>query len=81
MHISPKTFLTYGHDYTEDFDTQTRSFSEVVTYYSYFVDPQYGCYPYWDEDLYYQDKLEYKDTHNKLNDQNESNHLITDSYV
>ena len=54
---------------------------EVVAYDAYFVDPQYGLDPYWDEDLYDQDKLEYKDTYNKPNDQIESDHLIADAHV
>ena len=37
--------------------------------------------PYWDEELYDQDKLEYKDTYNKPNDQIESDDLITDAHV
>ena len=54
---------------------------EVVAYHAYFVDPQYGFDPYWDEELYDQDKLEYKDTYNKPNDQIECDDLITDAHV
>ena len=65
MHFSHKTFPTYSHDYTENFDAQFRSLREVVAYDTYFVDPQYGRDCFRDEILYDQDKLEYKDTYNK----------------
>ena len=81
MHIIHKTFPTYEYDYTDNFDTYFRPLPDVVPYDSYFVDPQYGFDPYWDEEIYDQDKLEYKDTHNKPNDQIESDDSITDAYV
>ena len=81
MHIIHKTLPTYEYDCTDNFDTQFRSLPEVVAYDAYFVDPQYGLDPYWDEELYDQDKLEYKDTYNKPNDQIESDDLITVAHV
>ena len=76
-----KTHLTHKHDFTEDFDTQFRPLPEVVAYDSHFVEIQYRRDLYWDEDLYNQEKLEYKDTHSKSNDQIESDDLITDAHV
>ena len=55
MHIIHKIFPTYEYDYT---NTQFRPLPEVVAYDANFVDPQYGFDPYWDEELYDQDKLE-----------------------
>ena len=81
MHIFHKTLPTYEYDYTDKFDTQFRPLPEVVAYDANFVDPQYGLDPYWDEDLYDQEKLEYKDTYNKPTDQIESDDLITDAHV
>ena len=81
MHIIHKIFQTYEYDYTDNFDTQFRPLPEVVAYDAYFVDPQYGLGPYWDEELYDQDKLEYKDTYSKPNDQIECDDLITDAHV
>ena len=81
MHIIHKIFPTYEHDYTDNFDTQFRPLLEVVAYDAYFADPQYGFDPYWDEELYDQDKLEYRDTYNKPNDQIECDDLITDAHV
>ena len=81
MHTIHKIFPTYEYDYTDNFDTQFRPLPEVVPYDAYFVDPQYGFDPYWDEELYDQDKLEYKDTYNKPNDQIECDDLITDAHV
>ena len=45
------------------------------------IDPQIELDPFWDEDLPYQGKLEYKDTSNKPKDQIESVDLITDANV
>ena len=75
-----KTLPTHKHDYTDNFDTQFRPLPEAVAYDMYFVGPQYGLDPYWDEELYNQDKLEFKYTYNKPNDQIESD-IITDAHV
>ena len=81
MHIIHKKFPTYEYDYTDNFDTQFRPLPEVVAYDAYFVDPQYGFDLYWEEEIYDQDKLAYKDTYNKPNNQIESDDLITDAHV
>ena len=81
MHIIHKTHPTYAYDYTDNFETQFRPLPEVVAYETYLVDPQYGLDPYWDDEIYDQDKLEYKDTYNKPNDQIESEDIITDAQV
>ena len=81
MHIIHEILPTYEYDYTDNFDTQVVPLPEVVAYDAFFVDPQYGFDPYWDEEIYDQDKLEYKDTHNKPNDQIECDDLITDAHV
>ena len=81
IHIIHKTLPTYEYGYTDNFDTQFRPLPEVAAYDTYFVDPQYGLDPYCDEELYDQDKLEYKDAYNKPNDQIESDDLFTDAYV
>ena len=57
MHIFHKTLPTYKYDDTDSFDTQFRHLPEAVAYDTYFVDSQYGLDPYWDEDIYDQDKL------------------------
>ena len=81
MYIIHKTPPTYKYDYTDNIDTQFRPLPEVIAYDTYFVDPQYGLDTYWDKDLYDHDKLEYKLTYNKPNDQIESDDLITDAHV
>ena len=81
MHIIHKTLPTYEYDYTDNFDTHFRPLPEVVAYDPYFVDPQYGVDPYWDEELHDQDKLDDNDTYNKPNDQIEYDDLITDAHV
>ena len=78
MHIIHKTLPTYEYDYTNSFETQFTPLPEVV---AYFVDPQYGLDPYWDEVSYDQDKSEHKDTYNETNHQIESDDLITDAHV
>ena len=68
MHIIHKTLPTYEYDSTKNFETQFRPLPEVVAYDAYFIDPQYGLDPYWDENLYDHIKLEFKDTYNKPNE-------------
>ena len=60
MHMIHITLPTSEYDYTENFETQFRPLPEIVANDTYFVYPQYGLDPYWDEDLYDQDKLQYK---------------------
>ena len=81
MHIIQKALPTYEYDYTNNFDIQFRPLAEVAAYDAYFVDPEYGLHLYWDEDLYDQDKLDYKDTYNRPNDQNEVDDLIKNAHV
>ena len=81
MHIILKTLPTYEYDNTDNFEIQLRPLPEVVAYDAYFVDPQYGLDPYWVEDLSDQDKLQYKETYNKPNDQIECDNLIIDTHV
>ena len=81
MHMIHKTLPTYKQDYTDNFDIQFRPLPEVIAYDTSFGDPKYGLDPHWDEDLFNQDKLEYKDTYKKLNDQFEGDDLITAAHV
>ena len=81
MLIIHKTLPTYEYDYTDNFDTHFGPLPEVVAYDPYFVDPQYGFDPYWDEEIYDPDKLEYKNSYNKPNDQIDCDDLITDAHV
>ena len=81
MHMIHKTLPTYKHDYTDNFETQFRPLPEVVAYDTFFVHPQYALGPYWDEQFYDQDKLEFLDNYNKSNDQIVSEGLITDAHV
>ena len=54
---------------------------DTFAYNTYFIDRQYGLDPFWEEDLYDQDKLKYKDTYNKPNNQIESGNLTMDAHV
>ena len=81
MHMIHKSFPLYKKENRVNFEFQFISLPEIVAYDTYFVDPQYECETYWNEGLFDGDKLEYKDTHNKPNDQFESNDLIRDSHV
>ena len=81
LHIIHKTVLTYENNYADNFETQFRPLPEVVAYDAYFVDPQYGFDPYWDEEVYDQDKLDNKDNYNKPNDQIECDDSITGAHV
>ena len=62
-------------------DTQIRSLSEVVANDTFFVDLEYAVDLYWDENFYYQDNWECRDTHNISNHQVESDDFIRDAHV
>ena len=81
MHRIHKTLPTYEHDYTEEFGTQFRPLPEVIAYDTYFLDPKNGLDLNSEKDLYDQDKLELKDTHNNSNDQIEGDDLISDAHL
>ena len=81
MHMIHERLPTYEYVFIDNFEYQFRPLPEVVAYDTHFVDPQFGLDFYWDEDLYDQDVLEYKDTYNKPNDQVKSDDLITDAHV
>ena len=49
MHMIHKTLSTYKYDYTDNFEAQFKPLPEVIAYDTYFIDPQYGIEPYWDE--------------------------------
>ena len=62
MHMILKVLPTYEYDYKDKFETQFTPLPEIVAYDKYFVETQHGIDAHRDEDLYDQDKLEYKDT-------------------
>ena len=76
-----KTLPKYENDYAENFDTQFRPLPEFVLHDTDFVDPQCGFDPYWDKDLYDQNKLGYKYNYNKPIDQMENDDLLKDAHV
>ena len=76
-----RTLTLYEYDYTDNLDTHFRPLPEVVAYDTHFVDPQNGLDPYWDEDLYDQDKMECKGTYNNPIDQIESDDSIKDAHL
>ena len=51
MHMIDKPFAKDECDYTDDFNTQLRPFSETVAYVTYFGDPQSGRDIFWDEEF------------------------------
>ena len=75
-----RTLPTYEYDCPDKLDTHFRPLPEVVAYNTYFVDPQYRLEPYWYEDFYDQDKLEYKGIYHKPSDQIQSDDLFTDAF-
>ena len=81
MQMIHKKIPTTEHDYTENFETQFRPLPEVVAYDTYFVYAHYEVDTYGDEDIYDQNKLEYKYTYNEPTDQIENDDLITDAHV
>jgi len=54
-----KPLPEYDRDYTKNFEPDFRPLPTIEDYDPYYVDPDYGRDPYWDEDLYDQHKLDF----------------------
>ena len=50
----------YGMDYTKDFETQFRHWQLIEVYNPQYIDPEYGKDPYWDDDLYDRQTLQFR---------------------
>ena len=50
----------YEIDYTEDFETQFRSLQYVEDYHPQYTDPEYGKDPYWVDELYDKQRLQFR---------------------
>ena len=50
----------YGNDHTKDFETQFRPLPLIEDYHPQYPDPEYGKYPYWDDELYDRQNLQFR---------------------
>ena len=50
----------YEIDYTKDFETQFRRLPLVEDYHPQYIDPEYGKDPYWDDELYDKQNLQFR---------------------
>ena len=51
-HLYQKPMPQWDPDYTKTFLTNFRPLTLIEGYNPQYIDPQYGCDPYWDETLY-----------------------------
>ena len=65
-----KPLIDWEHDYTTDFLTKFRPISFLDDYDPYYIDSNYNRDPYWDDELYDQQQLQF---HNNLSGQNDNN--------
>ena len=49
----------YDRDYAKDFETQFRPLHLIEDYDPQYIDPEYGKDPYWDDDLYDRQSLQF----------------------
>ena len=69
------------HNNTVKKDIPTRYRPQIIDYEPQFIEPHYEQYPYWNDDLYDQRKLEDKRILNKSPEEIEEDDIITDSPV
>ena len=50
----------YEMNYTKDFETQFRPLQSIEDYNPQYIDPEYGKDPHWDNELYDQENLQFK---------------------
>ena len=50
----------YEIDYTKDFETQFRPLPLIEDYHPHYPDPDYGKDPYWDDEIYDRQKLQFR---------------------
>ena len=50
----------YENDYTKDFEIQFRPLPLVEDYHPHYTDPEYGKDPYWDDELYDRQNLQFR---------------------
>ena len=52
--------LYFEKDYTKDFETQFQPLQLIEDYNPQYIDPDYGKDPYWDDDLYDRQSLQFR---------------------
>ena len=52
--------LFYEIDYTKDFETQFRPLALVENYHPRYTDPEFDKDPYWDDELYDRENLQFR---------------------
>ena len=50
----------YEKDYTKDFETQFRPLQLIEDYNPQYIDPEYDKDPYWDDDLYDRQSIQFR---------------------
>ena len=50
----------YETDHTRDFETQFRPLPLIEDYHPQYIDPEYGKDPYWDDELYDRQNLQFR---------------------
>ena len=57
--VDQRDLILWDDDLTKNFETTFRPLQLIDNYDPYFEDPQYGRDPYWDEEIYDQEKLDF----------------------
>ena len=58
-HVDQRHQIVWDEDLMKNFETTFRPLPLIDNYDPYFEDPQYGRDPYWDEEIYDQEKLDF----------------------
>ena len=59
-HLYQKPMPIWDTDYTTEYSTQFRPIPLIDNYNPHYIDPDYGRDPYWDDEIYNQDLLQFQ---------------------
>ena len=80
-HLSKKDTPKHHKAVKQKISTPFRPLIQIADYEAQFIDPRYEQDPCWNDDLYDQDKLEYKQDFNKPPEKIVDDDIITDSHL
>ena len=80
-HLIKKQTPILNQTVKQEIPTLFRPLQQITDYEPKTIDPHYEQDPYWSDDLYNQEKLEYKNNFNKPPEQIEEDDILTDPLV
>ena len=81
VHITNKPLPDWEIDYTTDFPTRFRPLSIIEEFDPYYIDPDYNRDPFWYEELYNQQNLQFHHNYQNQDDDVDTNEPISNKML